>query len=126
MFPLDHEVWNRFLDKYGSLYSTFVYDARVGKKTWVHPSWEEKYKQDAQVLSQLRIDAIGFRDKIIDIIEVKPRFSAAAIGQVLVYKDRFIKDFKPKKPVRALVVAGSVNPNLQPLLEKLKVVYLQV
>lgn len=126
MFPLDIEVWDRFLDEYSALYETFVYDCRVGKKTWVFPHWNSEYKKNARELSQLRIDVVGFRDSTIDIIEVKPRFSSSAIGQVLAYREAFSKDFKPDKPVRAVVVAGEIDPNLQPLIERLKVVYLKV
>ena len=126
MFPLDVEVWERFLTVYGSLYNEFFYDVRVGKKTWVFPHWKEEYKKDARELSQLRIDVVGIRDKTIDILEVKPRFSSSAIGQVLTYRDCYIKDFKPKLPVRAVIVAGEIDPNIQPLIEKLKVIYLKV
>jgi len=126
MFPLDIGVWERFLDIYANLYNTFVYDARVGKKTWIPKHWNADYKKDARELSQLRIDVCGFRDSTIDIIEVKPRFSSSAIGQVLTYSHLFIEDFAPKKPVRAVVVAGQIDPNLQPLLEKYKITYIQV
>lgn len=125
MFPKDVEVWERFLDKYGDLYNEFAYDVRVGKKTWVHPRWEEAYKRDAQILSKLRIDVVGHRERVIDIIEVKPRFNSAAIGQVLTYKDAFIKDFAPSKPVRAVVVAKEIDPNILPLIKDLNVVYIQ-
>ncbi len=126
MFPLDIEVWERFLDKYDSLYNTFVYDARVGKKTWVFPHWKKEYKKDARVLSQLRIDVLGFRENTIDVIEVKPRFSSSTIGQLLTYHELFKKDFETKRPVRAVVVAGDIDPNLQPMLEKFKIAYIQV
>lgn len=126
MFPLDTEVWERFLDKYAKLYNTFVYDCRVGKKTWVFPHWKKEYKRDAHMLSQLRIDVVGFRDTTIDIIEVKPRFSSSAIGQVTTYCECFIEDFEIKRPVRPVVVAGSIDPNLQPILEKFKIAYIQV
>lgn len=126
MFPRDIESWERFLDKYASLYKTFVYDARVGRKTWVPKHWGTKYKEGAKNLSQLRIDVLGFREKTIDVIEVKPRFSMAAIGQVLTYVEHFKKDFKPRMAVRPVVVAGDIDPNLQPLIERFKIAYIQV
>ncbi|KKL26547.1 hypothetical protein LCGC14_2394180 [marine sediment metagenome] len=69
MFPRDVLVWERFLGTFGSLYNEFAYDVRVGEKTWVNPRWEENYKKDAQILSQLRIDAVGFKDSAVEIIE---------------------------------------------------------
>jgi len=126
LFPRDVATWERFIEKYGSLYNSFAYDVRVGKPTWVFPHWRRSYKKDARILSKLRIDVVGFTDKVIDIIEVKPRATSSAIGQVLTYKEQFIEDFKPKLPVRAVIVAGAVDPNIIPLTEKLKVVYIKV
>ena len=126
MFPLDIETWERFLDKYETLYDTFVYDCRVGKKTKVYPHWKECYKRNAQELSQLRIDVLGFKEDTIDIIEVKPRFSSSAIGQILCYTECFIRDFNPEQSVRSVVVAAEVDPNLQPLLERFKIVFIKV
>ena len=126
MFPKDIEVWERFLDKYWKLYNEFAYDVRVGKKTWVNPRWKEEYKRDARILSKLRIDVVGYTDSTIDVIEVKPRFNSAAIGQALTYKKAFIKDFPPDKPVRAVVVAGEIDPNVLPLLKDLGIVYFKV
>ncbi len=126
MYPLDVEVWERFLDKYRKLYDSFVYDCKVGKKTKIFPHWEPNYKRNAEELSQLRIDVLGFRDNTVDVIEVKPRFTSSAIGQVLTYCHCLKKDYQVKKPIRPVVVAGEIDPNLQSLLEDFKIVYLQV
>lgn len=125
MFPRDVLVWERFLGTFGSLYNEFAYDVRVGEKTWVNPRWEENYKKDAQILSQLRIDAVGFKDSVVEIIEVKPRFNSSAIGQVLSYKKAFIKDFKVVLPVRAVVVAAEIDPNIIQLTKELSVAYIK-
>lgn len=125
MFPRDIEVWERFIEKYGSLYNEFTYDVRVGKKTWVHPAWKPEYKYGARILSKLRIDVVGTRDSTIDIIEVKPRFDPSAIGQVLTYKNAYINDFPPSKAVRAVVVAEKASPNVLSVASQLNVTYLQ-
>lgn len=125
MFPRDIDVWERFLERYSSLYKEFAYDVRVGVKTWVFPRWKEEYKRDARILSRLRIDVVGFRPNGIDIIEVKPRFVSSAIGQVLTYKEAFIKEFRPTSAVRAVVVAKEIDPNIISLTKKYAIIYIE-
>jgi hypothetical protein len=126
MFPNDIAVWERFLDKYGSLYNGFFYDVMCGEEVWQHPRWEEQYKFDAQVLSKLRIDAVGDNDARIDIIEVKPRGNMASIGQLLTYKEQYIKEYQPTKPVRMVLVCGELDSNIVPLTEKQGIAYIVV
>lgn len=126
MFPYDKAVWERFLDKYGSMYEGFYYDVICGKEAQMYPRWDMPYQKDAWVLSQLRIDAIGERAESTDIIEVKPRANMASIGQLLTYKEHYLKDYNPSKPVRMLLVAGDIDPNVIPLTEKQGIVYIVV
>ncbi len=126
MFPRDIEVWVRFLDMFGPLYNMFAYDVRVGQKTWVFPRWETEYKKDAQILSQLRIDAVGFKDAVIDIIEVKPRFNSSAMGQILSYHNAFLNDIPADRPVRSVVVAPEIDPNITKLAKSLGIAYIKV
>ena len=126
MFPNDIEVWERFLVKYGSLYEGFYYDVICGKETKMYPRWEFEYQKDAWVLSQLRIDAVGERAESTDIIEVKPRGNMASIGQLLTYKEHYVNDYRPTKPVRMILVVGNIDPNIIPLTEQNKIIYIIV
>ena len=126
MFPGDVAVWERFLDKYGSLYEGFYYDVICGKEVKMYPRWEFEYQKDAWVLSQLRIDAVGERAESTDIIEVKPRGNMASIGQLLTYKEHYINYYHPEKPVRMVLVCGDIDPNVIPLTEKQGIVYIVV
>ena len=126
MFPYDVAVWERFLDNYGKLYEGFYYDIMCGKPAKRFPHWETKYTRDAEILSRLRIDAVGVRADGLDIIEVKPRANMASIGQVLTYKQCFFEDYNPPKSLRALIVAAEIDQNIIPLLEKEGIVYIQI
>jgi len=123
MFPEDLKVWERFLDRYGSLYTGFYYDITCGEKSPRFPSWKPEYKKDAAILSRLRIDAVGVRPATIDIIEIKPRGNMAAMGQVLTYMEHYKKEYKPKMPLRGLIVCGEIDPNIITLLEKNHLAY---
>lgn len=126
MFKLDVAVWERFLDRYSELYEGFYYDVVVGKEIKGVDHLDIPYQKDAWVLSQLRIDAIGERTESTDIIEVKPRGNMAAIGQLLTYKELYIKEYSPKKHVRMILVAGEIDPNIISLTEKHKIVYISI
>ena len=126
MFPLDVAVWERFLDQYGSEYDGFYYDVCVGKHCQTHPRWEESYRRDAEILSKLRIDVVGIKPGSIDIIEVKPKGNMSSMGQLLTYLEHYVADFAPTKPIRALLVAADIDPNIVPLLANFRIDYLIV
>jgi hypothetical protein len=126
MFPLDKEVWNRFLAKYGSMYTGVQYDITCGITTELHPSVVGNYAKDAQILSKLRIDAVGESPEYIDIIEVKPRGNMGAIGQLLTYQRHYIKEYQPVKKVRMVLVCAEIDPNIVELATESGIVYIVV
>lgn len=124
MFPLDIAVWERFLDKYSKLYMGFYYDVVVGKEVKNTEHLDINYQKDAWILSQLRIDAVGERPESTDIIEVKPKGTMAGIGQLLTYREHYIEEYRPGKPVRMVFVVGAMDPNIISLTEKQGIVYI--
>jgi len=118
MFPGDVAVWARFLDRFGEEYEGFYYDVMCGQAAKMFPRWQEPYHRDAYILSKLRIDALGVKDGSLDIIEVKPRGNMASIGQLLTYKEQYLKDYAPQKPIRMVLVCAEVDPNIVSLAEK--------
>ena len=112
MFPLDVAVWERFLDKYGDDYEGFYYDVQCGAPCMQYSHWQDNYRRDAEMLSRLRIDAVGVKAGGFDIIEVKPRLNATSIGQVLSYRLHFIEDTKPSGSVRPVIVVGQPDENI--------------
>ena len=126
VLPKDAAVWERFLDKYGELYEGFYYDIMCGEECNQFPRWEEQYRRDAVILSKLRIDAVGVKGNTLDIIEVKPRGNMAAVGQLLTYKEQYIKEYQPTTHVRMVLVCGEIDPNIITLAEKNGIVYIVV
>lgn len=117
MFPQDVAVWERFLTKYGEEYDGFYYDLMCGAPCMQYPHWDNNYRRDAEMLSRLRIDAVGVKGDSFDIIEVKPRLNATAIGQVLTYKLHFIAENNPTKTVRPVIVVGQPDENVMKIAE---------
>ncbi|RLI83107.1 MAG: hypothetical protein DRP01_09350 [Archaeoglobales archaeon] len=80
-----------------------------------------------QELTAKRIDCVWEKENEIVIVEVKDKVRHSALGQLLAYRDMYIEQYKPRKPVRMLLVCGADDPPVRKVLEKygieVKVVY---
>jgi hypothetical protein len=112
MAPLDVPVWEKFLIQHGPEFTGFDYDVRVGKGITPAADLPEPYRSDAIMLSQKRIDVVGYRPSGIWIIEVKPQASIAALGQVLTYTELFIATRRHDLPVTPIVVCESIDTDM--------------
>lgn len=119
MFPLDIAIWERFLVSYGDEFINFSYDVKVGSGTPVAPGTPENYARMQEILSKYRIDAVGFRNNEIDIIEVKPDAGTIAIGQVVAYVNLYKRDFRPTVPVKGVIVTNRELPDMKNLTKQL-------
>src|SRR3990172_4555096 len=111
MFPRDIEIWVRFLDKYAELYTGFDYDIKVGTGAPVKPGTPANYARMQGILSKYRIDAVGYSNSQIYIIEVKPEASTVALGQVVTYIELYKRDFNPSLPVKGMIVTDRELPD---------------
>ena len=104
MFPKDIAIWERFLEQHAGEYNGFSYDIKVGKGAEMPQSTPAEYARMADILSKYRIDVVGFKDNLIEIIEVKPEASTVAIGQVVAYVALYVRDFNPNIQVQGAIV----------------------
>lgn len=115
----DIVVWERFLHLFGNQYNNIDYDVRVGKGRPASPGLPQNIQQMSIDLSQRRIDAVGFQDHQIDIIELTTTASTKAIGQLLMYPVLYKQTFPGTLPLRPLLVCESLAPDvLDVLLDK--------
>ena len=126
MFPLDKIVWNKFLAKYSGQYLNFKYDVTCGMTSENMPDWNESTIKDKEILSKLRIDAVGETPGFFDIIEVKPRGNMSGIGQLLTYQNHYIKEYQPTKPTRKILVCEEIDPNIIELCNQYGIIYMVV
>ena len=104
-------IWGRFLSKYGSNFSRFDYDLRVGQGIIPAASVPEIYRDDYIKLTQKRIDAVGYSGKVATIFEIKVRANLGAIGQLIGYRDLFLNTF-PLYSVDSLhLVCSTIDPD---------------
>ena len=137
MGPKESEIWHKFLATTNLNFIRIEYDVRVGTGFIPEFLWRE-YKRKKELyekgiityrefreieaiiesisaLTKLRIDAVGETDKHIWIFEVKPRAGRSALGQLESYYYWYIRQYRPRKPVRLAVVCIEVDPNLVPI-----------
>lgn len=69
-------------------------------------------------LQASRIDAVIETDKEIWLLEVTPKLKKHVIGGCLLYRDLFMYQFEPTKPVRLGIVSGVDDPRTHFTLKK--------
>lgn len=105
----DIRVWERFMEKYPGRFETVDYDFRVGQGTSVPGEWGNNMMRMARMLSQKRIDVIGWIDEDPTIIEIKSRVGLSALGQVLGYRTLFVKYFPNFPRPKLMVVCERIS-----------------
>ena len=117
----DIVIWGRFVDRFPGRFETVDYDFRVGKGIAAYSTEDENYARMATMLSQKRIDAIGWVGDHPTIIEVKKRVGLSTLGQVLGYRLLFLKDFENFGTPELLVVTETISEDDRFVLEFSKV-----
>lgn len=98
MKPADIILWEKFILAFPGFFNSCDYDVLVGTGVVVGNPDTDPYSKSFQMLTQKKIDVVGYKDDKIVIIEVKPRAGSNAMGQVLSYKEMWSKDH-PEVPV---------------------------
>lgn len=115
LLPADAELWERFLQEHGGEYSEIIYDVRVGQGTDPGPAYPDNIRYDAIVLSQRRIDAIGFQAKLVTIFEITCNAGLTALGQLMAYPGLYRMTYSPILPLRPMLVAYSFQSDIEPM-----------
>jgi hypothetical protein len=118
MKPGETEIWNRFIDKYPEKYDEVVYNLKVGQGALIPEGTEENIAQDFKELTQHKIDVVGFKGKIIDIIEVKPYAGTSAVGQVIGYRELYVKHIDQYAWPTLVIVTDLKRQDTETICEK--------
>lgn len=113
MSPLDLNVWRRFLLLHPDKFTSLRYDVKVGTGARPWPASEGPKPEDWEALTQKRIDAVGIWNGSTAIIEVKPRASFTALGQLLAYRTLLAEKERPTAPVTLWVVCEERDADLE-------------
>lgn len=115
MKPEDVAVWSRFIEKNPTYFDTADYDVPCGTGAPVDPNHPPEIQRDHTILTQKKIDVVGYRENSVTLVEVKPIADMRALGQILTYSHLYALDHPEVTDLQRMVVAGSVERELEPI-----------
>ena len=109
MSPYECYLFDYFLREHGAEYDNFNFDIHVGQGMPPPEHLDPKYRALSVLLTQKRIDAVGFRGNQVFIFEVKPNAALSALGQLIAYRDLYTRQFSPPLPPNLAVITDFVG-----------------
>jgi len=100
----DVVLWERFIETYPDYFESCNYDVHVGNNITLPDDWAPNYQKMAKELSQFRIDVIAWKNDIPTIVEIKPRASTTAIGQIIVYRTLFAREYPNYPAPKSMII----------------------
>uniref|UniRef100_A0A6M3MCY5 Uncharacterized protein n=1 Tax=viral metagenome TaxID=1070528 RepID=A0A6M3MCY5_9ZZZZ len=97
---------------YGAPFNKLYYDCALGGPTWPPADALDPLKKMWRGLLVKRADAIAELDKEVWIIEVSADPGLRAIGQLISYGHLWKRDPKIDKPVKLVLVSGTIEEDL--------------
>jgi len=105
MSPYECYLFDYFLREHGPTFDGFDYDVHVGEGM-TPPEWlAPQYRDLSVLLTQKRIDAVAHRGKQLFILEVKPHAALSALGQLIAYRDLYLRQFTPETTPKLAVIS---------------------
>ena len=126
LLPEDRELWEDFLNSSSNIYSDYHYDMKVGKGRDPGPEYPNHIREMALNISKRRIDAIGFIGKTPTIIEISVNAGLTQLGQLMAYPCLYKIEFPNALPSQRLLVARSIQTDIEPVLIDQKIPFLIV
>lgn len=104
MMSEDRVVWTKFLASEFVKIREVWYDVRVGQSVLVEGVHDHRIELIARGLTRKRIDVVASVGGGVWVVEVKPRATMYAVGQVLTYVRLFEREyFSPGKVVPVII-----------------------
>ena len=121
MYGQEREIWTRFMTLNPDFFHTVDYDWRVGAGVKMAPDTEENIRRMAKMLSQKRIDVVGWNVEQPTIVEVKQRLGIQTLGQVLGYQLLFYREFPKIQKPKVMVVCETKEKDDLDILHAYKI-----
>jgi len=121
MQPNDVAIWERYIDAFPTAYEEVDYDVKVGEGAEIPSGTEENFANGFKTLTQWKIDVVGKVEGRVDIIELKPNASPAALGQVKGYEELYLQHIDPIAKTQAVLITDTLRPDMKALAEKFEV-----
>ncbi len=109
MLQEEAELWERFMEKHPGRFESVDYDFRVGAGAPVPEGEEPSQARMIKMLSQKRIDVLAWLGDDPTIIELKRRVGLGTMGQVIGYKELFMRYFPAFPEPATLVICHEIS-----------------
>lgn len=119
-------IWLRFLQAGGTQFRPFHYDVRVGDGLQMPPGSSGYDIRAARALTTKRIDVLYFDGPIAVIVEVKVRAGTTAVGELITYRDLYMKTPGFTGMTRMVLVTDELQPDMASVLDSLGIHYVIV
>lgn len=116
LLPEDKELWTDFLLLNPNRFTRYEYDIKVGFGRDPGPDFPINIREMALNISRRRIDAIGFTDNAITIIEISVFAGLTQLGQLMAYPCLYKSTTEVTLPVNRLLVARAIQTDIEPVL----------
>lgn len=126
LMPEDVAVWERFIEAYPDYYETVQYDVPVGRIPEFVKNEPDATMRAMEKLYKKKIDVLAESPRTFDIVELKPVCTIATVGQVNGYKHFYVRDEKPDREPRAVVICGAASEDVIEYAEEYGVTVLVV
>jgi hypothetical protein len=113
MSPADTEIWNRYIDANPDAFDLVAYDVAIGGGAEFDTVVSPATGGDAARLYQRRIDVFARKRNQYFVIELKPRASTSAIGQVAGYRELLKRDHPEYTGASAIIITDTLLPDMQ-------------
>lgn len=113
MAPLDKAIWERFVEANPLAFEKVAYHVLVGGGTEMNTVVNPETGGDVNNIYQRKIDVVGFNKGTITVIEVKPRASTSAIGQVEGYASLLVRDYDVNEQVNSVILTDELLPDVE-------------
>ena len=118
MAAADKAIWDRYIKQQPNEFDAVLYDVPVGSGADFSTVVNEYTGGDCKRLYQRRIDVIGRQGDVLWIIELKPRASTAALGQVNGYLSLFKRDHPDCPLVYPMLITDILVPEMDYLAQE--------
>lgn len=112
MLAEDHSTWTAFLYGHPEEFDEVWYDVHVGQPMAVPAGSPDYLRAVADGVSRKRIDVVAVSGGVWYVIEVKKHANMESVGQVITYRDLFVKEFDLVGPCHARVIGTTCDGDI--------------
>ena len=121
----DTAVWTKFLETDRDRLKEVWYDVRVGQAVLLPVGASDMERRIAAGLTRKRIDVVCLVEGGYWVVEVKPRASMLAVGQVLSYVRLFAAEYEVTGEVIPVIVCDDYDEDLLDEFDELGILVLR-